>query len=89
MVTEAMNVVLVALNGVFEITDRVFDAFGAWGYILGAFIIITICRLLLFPIIGGVISTGQSDTVQRITKTGRYTEKNQKNNQKNGGNQNG
>ena len=46
--------------------NEVFTKLDAWGIVLGAFFVFTIYRLLLVPVLGGVVRAGQSDIVRRI-----------------------
>lgn len=46
--------------------ERIFTELDGWAIWLGAFLIFTISRMLIVPILGGVISAGQSDMVQKI-----------------------
>lgn len=51
---------------IFELVGEIFTKFGAWGYILGGFIIYTIYRLLVVPIFGGFVRAGASDVVKKV-----------------------
>lgn len=67
-VSECMNQIIVpTLLKVFEIVKILFDYFGAWSWIFGAFCIYTIYRFLLKPLLGGR-AIGDSDTTKRNSK---------------------
>lgn len=67
-VSESMNQIIVpTLLEVFAITKMLFDFFGAWSWIFGAFCIYTIYRFLLKPLLGGK-AIGGSNTGKRNSK---------------------
>ena len=67
-VSECMNQIIVpTLLKVFEIAKILFDYFGAWSGIFGAFCVYTIYRFLLKPLLGGR-AIGDSDTTKRNSK---------------------
>lgn len=86
---DVVSFLSMALNAVFSFADDVFTKLGAYGLILGAFFIWTVYRLLLQPIIGGIISVGTSDVVQKTTKTGKYDPNSFRNRKAKGNNKNG
>lgn len=49
-----------------QYVDKLFDRIGAWHYIFGFFLIFTIYRLILAPVLGGAISSGRSDIVKKV-----------------------
>lgn len=51
---------------VFLLFERVYTEFGAWSLLVGAFVVFTIYRLILAPIVGGGLRSGSSDTVKKI-----------------------
>lgn len=57
----------------FGLVDRLFEFFNITPFLLGFFFIYTVIRMLLQPVIGGVLSSGTSDMVHRINKTGRHS----------------
>lgn len=63
---EANGFVVNLFGKIFELFDRVYTEYGAWSLIIGAFIVYTIYRLILAPVVGGVVSAGQSDMVRKI-----------------------
>lgn len=68
MVTQAMNICLQGISAVLYWMEYIFMQLGAWNWILGAVIIYTIFRLLIVPVIGDALSSGQSDTVKSVKK---------------------
>lgn len=64
-----MNDVLEMLASMFQsilaLFDKVFAGLDGWDIVLGAFIVITIYRMLLVPILGGRVGFGSSDTVKK------------------------
>lgn len=54
------------VGSIFGLFDSVFSSLDAWGVILGALLTFTACRLLIMPIVGGVLRSGQSDVVKYI-----------------------
>lgn len=69
MVAQTMEICLSAISAVFNFMSYIFEELGAWSWILGAIIVYTIFRLLIVPIVGGVISAGQSDTVKAFRQS--------------------
>lgn len=65
MVSECFNLCIVGISAVFDFFGYCVTQLGAWAYILGAFIIFSIFRLLLKPLIGAAVHGGSSDTVRR------------------------
>lgn len=53
-------------NSIFVLYDRLYTHFGAWTYLIGAFIIYTVYRILLAPIVGGFVSAGRSDMAKKM-----------------------
>lgn len=66
MVSEALGILAQMFSDLLGLYDEVFTKLDAWGLLLGAFLVFTIFRLLLIPILGGVISGGTSDVVRYI-----------------------
>lgn len=66
MVGEVLGILAQMFSDLFGLFDEVFTKLDAWGLLLGAFLVFTIYRLLLVPIVGGVISGGTSDVVRNI-----------------------
>lgn len=61
-----VNVVVVGMFGlIIDLFNRVYEEFGAYTYIFGAFIIYTMWRFLLSPIFGGQMG---SDKVKKNNK---------------------
>lgn len=84
-VTIMLGDMFVQLLALFE---RIFTELGGWSIWIGAFTIFTIARLLIIPILGGVISAGQSDIVKEIRK-GASSDKAKKPSEKKGKAENG
>lgn len=53
------------MENVFLWFDKVFTYFGAWTFVFGAFLIYTIYRMILAPIVGGFTSAGRSDLAKK------------------------
>lgn len=85
MVTEVLGLLVQMFSDLLGLFDEVFTELGAWSYVLGAFLVFTIYRLLLVPIVGGLVRSGQSDIVKKI-KTDSGFSSSKKNS---GGNENG
>lgn len=64
MLGECFSLCLKGISAVFDWMGYIFVQLDAWKYILGAFLIFTIFRLLLVPIVGGSLFGGSSDTVR-------------------------
>lgn len=64
MVGDCFNLCIDAISAAFDWLNYILVQLDAWKYILGAFLIFTIFRLLLVPLVGGVIGGGSSDTVR-------------------------
>ena len=62
------NFVVNLFNQVFNLFDVVYAKFGAWSYVMGAFIVFTLYRLVLAPAIGGGFRGGSSDVVKKSRK---------------------
>lgn len=84
-VTIMLGDMFVQLLALFE---RVYSALDGWAIWIGAFTIFTIARMLIIPILGGVISAGQSDIVKEIRK-GASSDKAKKPSGKKGSSDNG
>lgn len=59
------NFVLSIFGSVFELFDRVYSEFDAWGLVIGAVTVYTIYRFLLKPIVGGSLASGSSDKAKK------------------------
>lgn len=59
---EAFNLLINMFSVLFDYVDTLFESFGAWSYLLGFFLIYTIYRLILAPVLG----SGRSDMVKKI-----------------------
>ena len=66
MVGEILGILAQMFSDLFSMFDEVFTKLDAWGLLLGAFLVFTIYRLLLVPIVGGLIRSGQSDIVKKV-----------------------
>lgn len=67
-VSECMNQIIVpTLLKVFVFVKILFDYFGAWSWIFGAFCVYTIYRFLLKPLLGGR-AIGDSNTTKRNSR---------------------
>lgn len=64
---EVLPMIVDMFNKILELFQDVFDGLDAWDYIFGAFIIVTIYRMLLRPILGGGIKSGSSDKARKST----------------------
>lgn len=65
MVGEILGVLAQMFSDLFGLFDEVFTKLDAWGLLLGAFLVFTIYRLLLVPVVGGIVRAGQSDVVRK------------------------
>lgn len=63
---EAFNLLINMFTRLFDYLDVLFSKLGAWSYVLGFFLIYTIYRLILAPVLGGVVRAGQSDMVKKV-----------------------
>lgn len=68
MVADVMLMFMNMFSNLWNLVDRIFTQLGAWSYFLGAFIIFTLFRLVLKPIIGASVGIGASDTVRNFKK---------------------
>lgn len=66
--TRSNNFVVNVFSQVLSLFDRVYTEFGAWSLLIGAFLVFTIYRLILAPIVGGGLRSGSSDTVKKVRK---------------------
>lgn len=66
MVGEVLGILAQMFSELLGLFDEVFTKLDAWGLLLGAFLVFTIYRLLLVPIVGGLIRSGQSDIVKKV-----------------------
>lgn len=66
MVTEILSILAQMFGELLGLFDEVFTKLDAWGLLLGAFLVYTIYRLLLVPVVGGLIRSGQSDIVKKV-----------------------
>lgn len=65
MVSEILGILAQMFGDLFGLFDEVFTKLDAWGLVLGAFLVFTIYRLLLAPVVGGIVRSGQSDVVRK------------------------
>lgn len=63
---EAFNLLINMFTRLFDYLDVLFSKLSAWSYVLGFFLIYTIYRLILAPVLGGVVRAGQSDMVKKV-----------------------
>lgn len=85
MVGEVTLILVDMFSQLFNLQEIVFDSLGAWGLWIGAFLVFTIARFLIVPIVGGVIRGGQSDVVKKIRQSGKSDNvKSQKGDSENG-----
>lgn len=68
MVAQTMNLCLQGIVAVFGFMEYIFAQLGTGYWILGAFMIFSIYRLLIRPVIGSAVSSGASDTVKKMKK---------------------
>lgn len=66
MVGEALGILAQMFSDLLGLYDEVFTGLDAWGLLLGAFLVFTIYRLLLVPVVGGLIRGGASDVVRYV-----------------------
>lgn len=66
MVGEILGILAQMFSNLFSLFDEVFTKLDAWGLLLGAFLVFTIYRLLLVPVVGGLIRGGASDVVRYV-----------------------
>lgn len=66
MVGQCMDICLTGIRAVFGFMEQIFDSLGGWSYVIGAFVIVTVFRVLLVPVIGGAISSGTSDMAMKL-----------------------
>lgn len=66
MVGEVLGILAQMFSELLGLFNEVFAKLDAWGLLLGAFLVFTIYRLLLVPIVGGLIRSGQSDIVKKV-----------------------
>lgn len=66
MVAQTMSICLQGITAVFGWMEYVFFQLGVGFWLIGAFTIFSIFRLLIAPVIGAAISSGASDTVKKI-----------------------
>lgn len=66
MVGQCLQLCVTGISAVFDFMALIFDYLGAWTYIIGAFMIYTVYRVLLVPVIGA----GQSDMARKVVKGG-------------------
>ena len=66
MMSAAIQMLIDIFDFLFEQVTRLYDSLGAWSFVIGAFTVYTIYRLLLAPVLGGAIRSGQSDMVRKI-----------------------
>lgn len=59
---EAFNLLINMFNRLFQFLDTLYTKLGAWSYVLGFFLIFTIYRLILAPVLG----SGRSDMVKKF-----------------------
>lgn len=88
MVGEVLGILAQMFSDLFGLFDEVFTKLDAWGLLLGAFLVFTIYRLLLVPIVGGVVRAGQSDIVRKTYGGMKNSTKGQQNSDS-GGTENG
>lgn len=61
---DVYNMLIGMFSRLFEYLDILFTKLGAWSFVLGFFLIFTIYRLVLAPVLGA----GRSDMVKKIRK---------------------
>ena len=59
-VSNAMSLLVMCIENVFEWMRLIFVRFDAWGWVLGGFGVFTVYRFLLKPFLGGSVSLGDS-----------------------------
>ena len=65
MINEVLEMLANMFQKLLGIFNNVFTGLNAWDLVLGAFIVVTIYRMLLVPILGGRVGFGSSDTVKK------------------------
>ena len=63
---DVYNMLINMFSRLFQYLDVLFTKLGAWSYVLGFFLIFTIYRLILAPVLGGVLASGRSDIVKKV-----------------------
>lgn len=76
MVNDVFPTIIQLFNNVLVLFERVFSSLGAWAIFISGFVVFTLYRLLLRPIMGAAVSIGASDTVKKVRM------ENKKNNKK-------
>lgn len=66
MLEEVLEMLANMFLSLFALVDKIYTKFNAWSLILGAFIVYTLYRVLLRPVLGSAVSSGASDTVQKM-----------------------
>lgn len=62
MFGDAFNLIVTAWNGTIDKIWSIFDALGAWNYVLGVIFTMLIVRNVVYPLMkAGVASAGSSD----------------------------
>lgn len=70
MVAQTMNICVQGISAVFAWMEYIFMQLGTGFWIIGAFMIFSIFRLLINPVIGSAVSSGASDTVKKMKNKG-------------------
>lgn len=70
MVAQVLPVIGNLISAVLDLFFDVINRLGAFGLVFGAFIVLTIHRFLLVPIIGGVVGGARSDMVKSVRQKG-------------------
>lgn len=65
MITDVIPVLTNMFVQLFNVLDTIYTYLGAWSILLGAMIVYTLVRMLIIPLLGGNLSGGASDTVQK------------------------
>lgn len=82
MVTKIFDALFFAINEIDLIFWQLVDGTGSMFVVVAVFFFALVFRFLLLPFFGGVIHTGVSDSVQRVTRTGRHSQGYKNNNSK-------
>jgi len=70
MVAQTMNMCIQGISASFTWMEYIFAQLDTGYWILGAFMIFSIYRLLIRPVIGSAVSSGASDTVRKLKNKG-------------------
>lgn len=82
MVTKIFDSLFLAINEVDLIFWQLIDGSGLMFVVIGVLFFALVYKFLLAPFFGGIVNAGVSDSVKRVTRTGRHSQGNKNNNSK-------